>query len=170
MRRGLIVLALHLALVLSLVAKYSWDRARLPRAWARTQNYDPNLPVRGRYASLRVVVPLDRAPAGQYSGRARLVIRDRQLQGLLVTAGGERIFRGPRATAPTVWTPDRPPPREWTLDGRIAFFLPEHAADPTVRQPDEELWVELSVPPKGMPRPVRLGVKKNGVITPIELR
>jgi hypothetical protein len=41
--------------------------------------------------------------------------------------------------------------------------------DPSRREPDEELWVEVTVPARGAPRPIRLGVKKNGVVTPLEL-
>jgi hypothetical protein len=52
----------------------------------------------------------------------------------------------------------------------VAFFIPESVADPSVRQPGEELWVEVSVPPRGAPRPIRLGVKKDGTLTPLDLR
>ncbi len=52
----------------------------------------------------------------------------------------------------------------------VAFFLAEHAADPSRRQPGEELWMEVSVPGKGGPRPLRLGVKKDGVLRPLEIR
>lgn len=51
----------------------------------------------------------------------------------------------------------------------IAFFIPEHVPDPSRRPPDEELWAEVTVPRRGPPRPIRLGVKKNGVLTPLPL-
>jgi hypothetical protein len=38
----------------------------------------------------------------------------------------------------------------------VAFFLPEHAADPSRLSPGKELWVEVSVPRKGPPRPIQL--------------
>jgi hypothetical protein len=56
------------------------------------------------------------------------------------------------------------------LSQPLAYFIPEHVADPSVRTRDEELWVEVTVPPTGAPRPIRLGVKANGVIRPLELR
>jgi hypothetical protein len=59
---------------------------------------------------------------------------------------------------------------EAVLNERIAFFLPEHAADPTRRQAGKELWAEVTVPRKGPPRPLRLAYKENGELTPIELR
>jgi hypothetical protein len=54
MRKGLVVAALHLAIVGSLGAKLFVDRASRPRVWARTGPVDPNLPIRGRYVRLRI--------------------------------------------------------------------------------------------------------------------
>jgi hypothetical protein len=62
------------------------------------------------------------------------------------------------------------PARGTILAEPVAFFLPEHAPDPTRRARDEELWVEVSVPRRGPPRPIRLGVKKNGALTPLDVR
>jgi hypothetical protein len=57
------------------------------------------------------------------------------------------------------------------LDHPVAFFITEHIPDPSFRPQDEQLWVEVTVPKKGPPRPIRLGVRKgNGPITPLELR
>jgi hypothetical protein len=52
----------------------------------------------------------------------------------------------------------------------VAFFLPEHVPDPSVRLAGEELWVELTLPARGWPRPIRLGVMRAGTLTPLELR
>jgi hypothetical protein len=49
------------------------------------------------------------------------------------------------------------------------YFLPEHAENPTWRRGGEELWVEVTIPKKGPPRPIRLGVKKDGPIEPLQL-
>jgi hypothetical protein len=57
------------------------------------------------------------------------------------------------------------------LDKRVAFFISEHIPDPSRRQPGEELWVEVTIPKKGPPRPIRLGVKQgDSPIVPIKLR
>jgi hypothetical protein len=56
------------------------------------------------------------------------------------------------------------------LDEPIAYFIPEHVDDPSRRAPGEELWVEVTLPGSGAPRPIRLGVKKNGVLTPLDVR
>ena len=54
LKKGLIVAALHLAIVGSLGAKLLVDRATRPRVWARTAPIDPDHPLRGRYVRLRV--------------------------------------------------------------------------------------------------------------------
>jgi len=56
------------------------------------------------------------------------------------------------------------------LSEPVDFFLPEHATDPSRRQPGEELWVEVTVPAKGPPRPIRLAVKKGDTFTPLEIK
>lgn len=51
---------------------------------------------------------------------------------------------------------------------RLMSFVPEHVPDPSIRVAGEELWGEVSVPRKGPPRPVRLGVKRGtGAIEPL---
>src|SRR5512134_3393457 len=54
--KGLIITAVHAGLVTSLGAKLLYDRATRPRVWALTAPYDPNLPIRGRYVNLQLVV------------------------------------------------------------------------------------------------------------------
>ncbi|MSP41479.1 MAG: hypothetical protein EXR70_23585 [Deltaproteobacteria bacterium] len=57
------------------------------------------------------------------------------------------------------------------LDRPVAFFIPEHIADPSIRTAGEELWVEVTIPRKGSPRPIQLGVKKvDGSIMPLAIR
>ena len=51
----------------------------------------------------------------------------------------------------------------------VAYFIPEHVPDPSRRLPGEELWVEVTLPKQGGPRPIRLAVKKDGVLTPLDL-
>ena len=64
------------------------------------------------------------------------------------------------------------PPAETiaTLQTALAFFIPEHIEDPSIRPAGEELWVEVTLPRKGPPRPIRLGIRKDGgEITPLPL-
>ena len=50
------LLVIQLAIVSSIAAKYLYQRWSCPRAWTRTVAYDPELPMRGRYLSVQLVV------------------------------------------------------------------------------------------------------------------
>ncbi|HTQ55637.1 MAG TPA: hypothetical protein VMI94_14310 [Bryobacteraceae bacterium] len=155
MYRGLAVAVLQCALVLTVAGKYTYDRAHLPRVWAHVAPIDPNLPIRGRYLRLRAEVEAPASAQGYLT--VRLAEVDHRLTATEDAAG-------------TVHITARPLSGKWTLVEPLAFYLPEHAQDPSRLQPGEELWVEVSVPVKGLPRPIRLGVKRNGVLEPLGLR
>ena len=60
--------------------------------------------------------------------------------------------------------------RTAVLSEPVAFFIPEHVEDPSRRAQGEELWVEVTLPRAGAPRPIRLGIRRNGELTPLALR
>jgi hypothetical protein len=124
-RKGILLAALQCAMALSLVGKLFYDRATCPRVWVKTQPYDPNLPIRGRYLAL-----------------------------MLAPDAGAQYF-------------DR------TNRQRVDFFVPERRADfesPAVGPPAPEIWAEVTIPHKGPPRPIRLGLKRAGEIQPIPIQ
>ena len=169
-RTALIVALLHVAIVATVGAKLLVDRAMRPRVWARTAPVDPDLPIRGRYVSLQVEVEpsggLGAPPAG---GAAAPWTGD--WVPVALTVAGDRLAATPSpASRLFVRAVPRDGGRAFLLAQPLAYFIPEHAADPSRRTPGEELWVEVTVPPRGAPRPIRLGVKKNGVLTPLELQ
>ena len=176
-KKGLVVALIHVALVSSIGAKLLVDRATRPRVWVRTAPVDPSLPIRGRYVSLRREV----APSG----------------GLVLPEGKtEQLAHGATFTVPPEWVtvrlmaegnslvavpsddPRDPSAVRGLRDGQVvaivqspvAYFIPESAADPSRRASGEELWAEVTVPKSGLPRQIQLGVKKDGVITPLVLR
>lgn len=117
MKKSLILAVVHVALALSVTAKFAYDRETLPRIWVRAEPFDPSLPLRGRYVRLQL-------------------------------RGDTDALRVP-----------------------VAFFIPPDIPDPSRRAEGEELWVEVSLPKRGSPRPIRLGVNKNGgEITKLDLR
>ena len=157
LKKGLAVAAIHLALVGSLGAKLLVDRATRPRVWARTGPIDPDDPLRGRYVRLRVEgEPVDFGDALAQS------VRLTQTNGMLAFT--------PATGNLTARVSTRDGRRVATLDQSLAFFIPEHVPDPSVRAPGEELWVEVTLPRRGPPRPIRLAVTKDGVLTPLPLR
>ena len=161
-RAGLALAIVHVLLVGTLGLKLLADRARLPRAWARTLPFDPNLPIRGRYVRLRLEVPLavgsDSARAGEYR-RVRLQAAGDRLEGVLEDEGPLRVRLDATADGLVAG-----------LDDAVAFFIPEHIPDPSVRPMGEELWAEVTIPRRGPPRPIRLAVRRDGTLTPLEIR
>lgn len=156
LKKGLIVAVIHLAIVGSLGVKLLVDRATRPRVWARTGPIDPDDPLRGRYVRLRVEgEPIDFGDAAANSVR-------------LTEWKGQLAFT-PATSHLTARVSTRDGRRIATLDQPLAFFIPEHVPDPSVRAPGEELWVEVTLPKQGAPRPIRLAVKKDGVLTPLDL-
>jgi hypothetical protein len=153
MKRGLLVGAIQLALLLSIGGKLLYDRATLPRGWVKTAPYDPNLPIRGRYVRLRVEPEF---PTGiGVSGRVRLEVRD----GRVVAHPSDDATDVPAHVMGVT-----------TLAAPVAFFIPEHVPDPSIRPAGERLWVEVTVPRRGPPRPIRLGVQRgDGPIEPLPL-
>ena len=90
-----------------------------------------------------------------------------------LSAEGGHLVASP-ATQPTGLhvTRWRTPNGEATagLNEPVLFFLPEHAEIPSLRGPGEELWVEVTIPAKGPPRPIRLAVKRGETFTPLETK
>lgn len=161
LKRGLLVALLHALMVSSLGGKLLWDRQRLPRVWTRAMGVDPDLPIRGRYVQLLLVVEPRHAPANaeNWGQRASLKVEEGRLVAE-IGDGGEHWIRldQPETGAPA------------QLTDPVLFFLPEHVPDPTVRAEGEELWAEVTVPKKGPPRPIQLGVRRaGGEIEPLGL-
>lgn len=157
--RGLLLGGLHIAAVLSLGGKLLIDRTTSPRVWARAMPVDPDLPIRGRYVSLRI------------EAQAEGVIWAGGWQSATFSVeGGKLVARSATGTSGQKVTLTRPA-GQWTaiITEPMAFFVPEHVQDPSFRKAGEELWVEVAVPKNGPPRPIRLGVKKDGVLKPVAL-
>jgi hypothetical protein len=169
-QKGLLLGALQLAVVLSLAAKLLYDRATRPRVWVLCHAYDPELPIRGRYLSEQLLLPAEgftytqpskQNPYDWYVNRqwAYLEVRDNQL------------FAKQQGSEPGEWIHIRKND-DGTLtalsEQPVLVFIPDTANAPTLTQ-GQELWVEVTIPTRGPPRPIRLGIKKDGVITPLNL-
>lgn len=167
--KGVIIAVVQVAIVSSLGAKLLIDRATQPRVWALTAPYDPDLPIRGRYVRMQIVVePLGlgeiAAPQARQSHPVILRVENRRLV-------AEVVRQDPTKRADLyIRHLDRQGQTLAVLDTTVAFFIPEHVPDPSRLQQGEELWVEVTVPKKGPPRPIHLGLRKgNGPIVPLDL-
>lgn len=168
--KALLVAALHIALVCTLGAKLLYDRAHRPRVWVKSAVYDPDLPIRGKYLSLMMELPAQgftsrnqSLPYGNTTqnyefftpSRCDVVLRGNEL----VAVGNEEG---------EYWANVRRRDQKVVaqINGEIAYFLPDNKWGPSLH-PGEELWFEGTLPRNGPPRPIRLGIKKDGVLTPL---
>jgi hypothetical protein len=170
MRKGLLLGALQTALVLSLGGKLLYDRMTRPRVWVLAQVYDPELPIRGRYISERLQMPTEGFTYTESQGQkwnewainrqwAYLEVRDGKLFAYPRGSGtGEWIYLQKNTDGTIVGFGDEP----------VLLFISDRAELPQMQR-GQEIWVEVTVPTKGPPRPLRLGIKKDGVITPLNL-
>ncbi len=53
------------------------------------------------------------------------------------------------------------------LDAPVGFYIAEHALSPLPLKQGQELWIEVTVPPKGPPRPIQIALKDNGAWKPL---
>jgi hypothetical protein len=183
------LVVIQLALVSSIAAKYLYQRWRCPRVWTRTVAYDPDLLMRGRYLSVQLVVdgcqstlpsakearmPRDKngiqtgkefsinAP-GQVEFAAELKVEGNTLKAIKLPerkdqSAGQRVMASPGSQC-----------EDLRLEQPVDFYISEHATSPTPVKAGQELWIEVTVPPKGPPRPLQLAVKSDGVWKPIAL-
>jgi uncharacterized membrane-anchored protein len=178
-RVSLWVLAIQLAIVSSIAAKYLYQRWTCPRVWVKSMVYDPELLMRGRYLSLQVTVdgcqnalPAANADLPRDASGAPVGPQPVDFPARLKVQGGRLVaIRIPEedneSGAQTVSAQPGVNCAEMRLDMPVDFYIAEHAADPSPVKRGQELWVEVTVPPKGPPRPVQLALKDNGVWKPL---
>lgn len=184
------LLAIQLALVSSIAAKYLYQRARCPRVWTRAAVYDPNLVMRGRYLSLQLAVDgcQSTLPSALHATFPRNSDGTTRPTGFTVTNESLVRFRAKLKVQGNKLVAIRIPEADLTSRGvnvwaragascdslqieePVDFYIPEHATDPTPLKPGQELWVEVTVPRNGPPRPLQLALKQDGAWTPLALQ
>jgi hypothetical protein len=186
-KASIALLLIQLALVSSIAAKYLYQRWRCPRAWTRTVAYDPELPMRGRYLSVQLIVDgcqstlpsakeaamprnLDGVPVGKtfrinstqpVQFPATLKVEGSKLMAIRIPEDDSRS-RGQMVSAQPGSSCEN-----LRLDEPVDFYIAEHAASPVPVKPGQELWIEVTVPRKGPPRPIQLALKQDGAWKPL---
>ena len=186
-RVSIVLLVIQIVIVSSIALKYFYQRATCPRVWTRTMAYDPSLIMRGRYLSLQLTVDgcsstlpsakgaqfprnLNGVPSGQSFNinspstvwfQATLAVKDNRLIVIRVpesdnTTGTQAVIAQPGASC-----------NQMRLAQPVDFYIAEHADDPTWLKRGQELWIEVTVPPKGPPRPLQVALKDNGAWKPL---
>ena len=186
-KASIAVLILQLMIVSTVAAKYLYERVTCPRVWTRAAAYDPQLVMRGRYLSLQLSVDgcgstlpnakdaqfsrnLEGVPSGNnFSIRsangvwfqAKIAIKDNKLIAIRVPESD--------TSTPTQSVAGWPgaPCDQMRLTNAVDFYIPDNATDPTRLKPGQQLWIEVTLPPKGPPRPLQLALKDNGAWKPL---
>ncbi len=155
---------------LSLQLPVDGCQSTLPTAADAVMPRDINGVPTGKRYTIRngIPVPLQFKARLKVEGNRLLAVRVPESEESYV---GQWIFVLPSAGCDTM-----------RLQDPVSFYLPEHAQDPTparqghwdtqskqwISDPNApELWVEVTVPPQGPPRPIQLALKENGVWKPI---
>lgn len=179
--RGMAVLVMQAALVLSIAAKYAWEQHTCPRVWTRATQYDPEQPIRGRYFALQLHASACGLPPGtdgDVFGRNRAgewasipaqkwTVLPAARDGKLAAAAADELKPG--ETEELTLVPGQPC-EFGLLSEQTEFFVAEHAKSPFPLAAGEELWAEVTVPPSGPPRPVRLAVSDGKNFRVLDLR
>jgi hypothetical protein len=167
LQKGLLFAVIQVALVSSLGAKLLWDRETSPRGWAATRGYDPHLPIRGRYINISLLVKADTVFL-QSQGSGPFLASGSENVDLAVENGRIVAVRASRSTGLSVSGPQlRDGEILATLSPPVVYFLPEHAADPMRNPAAATVFLEVTIPPKGPPRPIRFGTKVGSEIVPL---
>jgi hypothetical protein len=168
-QKGLLVTAIQIVLVLSLGGKLLYDRQTRPRVWVRAEVYDPELPIRGRYLAEQLhfkTTGFTNAPTDRKSDSSSSSSRWAYLN----ISGGELVAQQ-KGSGSAEWINLREQ-SDGTIEAvsaePVLFFVSDKANAPKLKL-GQELWVEVTVPKKGPPRPIQLGIKENRTITPIHL-
>jgi uncharacterized membrane-anchored protein len=186
-KTSIALLLIQLVIVSSIAAKYYYQRVHCPRVWVKAAAYDPDSPMRGRYLSLQLTVDgcestLPSAFHAEFPRKSDGSTR----QGRYMVRAGDRVhFRAKLKVENDQLLAIRIPEADETSKGvevtaipdtscdamrlrePVDFYIAEHAADPSRLKKGQELWMEVTVPPIGPPRPLQLALKENGAWKPL---
>ena len=167
MRNGVLVLVIQVLLVLSIGAKYAWERHHCPMVWAKAVQFDPEQPLRGRYLAIGLYASACGLPMGDATSSVdhpRISPTDKTRwwtvvpavrNGVLTPVVVENTRPGPTQQ---LWLETGAPCEAARLSGSSDYFIPEHAKSPFPLQKGQQLWALVTVPPSGPVRPVKLAV------------
>jgi hypothetical protein len=186
-KSSLVLLAVQLLLVSSIAGKYLYQRWNCPRVWTRAVMFDPSLVMRGRYLSVQLSVDGCRStmPSAKQAAFPRNIDGVAGGPGFSVAAPVPVRFpaalkvEGNKLIAIRIQNPATPSDgvtveahpgascEQMRLATPVNFYIAEHAATPLPLKPGQDLWIEVTVPPKGPPRPTQLALKQDGAWKPL---
>jgi len=181
------LLLVQLALISTIAGKYLLQRWTCPRVWTRAAVYDPSLPMRGRYLSLQLTVDgcQSTLPSARLAQFPRNLDGTTRPDGFAITSPQEVSFpaalkvEGKRLLAVRIENPSHrssevtvaaePGTRceQMHVEAPVSFYVAEHAQLPAPLKASQELWIEVTVPSQGLPRPLQLALKDGAAWTPL---
>lgn len=184
---SLVLLVVQLGIVSTIAGKYLYQRWSCPRVWTRATMYDPQLPMRGRYLSLQLMVDgckstlpsakeavMPRNVDGVQTGKTYSIHADQAVRfpaNLKVEGGKLLAIRIPEGNGrPDELTVEGRPGdscENLRLDEPVDFYIAQSAAAPGPLKVGQALWIEVTVPSKGPPRPIQLAMKDGGAWRPL---
>ncbi|MES2223140.1 MAG: hypothetical protein V4587_19485 [Acidobacteriota bacterium] len=175
-----LLLAIQLVLVLSVAGKYLYERKVCPRVWVRAGEYDPNLPLRGRYLGLQLAVnacSLARAKAQYYAGVTYAGGRSSSSWTWNVVLAAQDGHLVPRIVDPRresegverLTLRENQPCGSATISQVTDFFIPDTAKGLFPLEKGQVMWVEVTVPPNGPPRPIQLAISSAAGWKPLKM-
>jgi hypothetical protein len=178
---GVVLLVVQLVLVLSIAAKYLYERKTMPAVWVRTVPFDPGQPLRGRYLALQLTVDACGLPrSNEYRGyvyqpaagprsatmwewNTTLKARNGKLVAVL---DGNPV--NPSETQHITHT-EGTPCDQALLHSDTDFYIPDTTTLPLTHAPNQTLWVLVTVPRTGPPRPIELAVSDPSGFHPLSV-
>lgn len=179
-RVSLVLMILQLAIVASVGAQYLYQRWTCPRVWVRAVAPEWRPAVSGRYLNLQLVVdgcqsalpsakaaefPRDIngvAVQGRFGLRAGTIFRaNLKVEGNRLAAINVAVDEMGREGQQVMALPGTPCD-QMHLFQPVPIYIAENKVDPSRLSAGQELWMEVSVPSSGPPRPLQLALKDSG--------
>jgi hypothetical protein len=178
-RAGMILLVVQLLIVLSIAGKFLYERRFYPRVWTRARQVDPNLPLRGRYLALQIMIDACSLPKdAQYyrpGGRPDIGSLTSGWSWFVVPApvNGRLAARlaNPKSEndqAQYIFLEEHLPCTLTPFSSGQLYFIPDTSSPPFPLKPGQELWVEVTLPPSGPPRPIQLAISDPSGFHPLK--
>jgi hypothetical protein len=181
-RAGAFLLLVQLLLVLTIAGKYLYERKTRPRIWVLSAQYDPNMPLRGRYLALQLLIDTCNLPhdKAHFSAGYKVSQTNQWEPGSwtwnisLAAENGHLVPKledHPRTPGDTEQINLREdlPCNQVPVPSQIDYFIPDTAKTPFPLKPGQQLWVEVTMPPSGPPRPIQLALSSEAGFQPLHL-
>ena len=181
-RAGFILLIVQLLIVLSIAGKYLYERRFDPRVWTRARQADPSLPLRGRYLAIQLMIdacslpkepqyykPGGRPEIGSLTSGWSWPVLPEPDNGRL----GARLAdpKSPNDKAPDIFDiflEEHAPCTQVPFSRGELYFISDTANPPLPLKPGQQLWVEVTLPPSGPPRPIQLAISDSSGFHPLK--